>query len=269
MRNSWTWILGSAATFAAIALLGYTSFLWSVNAWAAEPAAKPSSVDARQVLDRIDDLWRGKQSESLMQMNIKTKHWKRSLTMKAYSEGKEKTLVKVLKPLKEKNTATLKNGTEIYNYLPKTDRTIKLSSAMMMGNWLGSHFTNDDLVKESRYAEDYSYSISFDGERNGKNIVELTLLPKPDAAVVWGKLLITVNRADMTPLAIRYFDEDGSEKRVMHFSEVKQLPDRVLPMVLRMEPTDKPGEFTEIRYKSITFDVKLPDGFFSIRQLKR
>lgn len=232
-------------------------------------APQTASVpDPHAILAKLDDLWRGTSSSSTVTMRVKTAHWERTLTMEIWSEGTDKTLVKVLKPLKERGTATLKVGSEIYNYLPKTDRTIKLTAAMMMGSWMGSHFTNDDLVKESRMAEDYIPGVSFTGTRDGTDVIDLTLIPKPEAVVVWGKLVVVVRAKDLQPVLITYYDEDGKPERQMTFSDYRQMSNRLLPICMVMTPLDKPGEFTEIIYQELTFDISIPKGFFSLTQLE-
>jgi outer membrane lipoprotein-sorting protein len=208
-------------------------------------------------------------SKAQITMNIKTKHWERSLTMQAWSLGRDRSLVKVLKPLKERGIATLKVGKEVYNYLPDTDRTIKITSAMMLGSWMGSHFTNDDLVKESRMADDYRTVVSLIGAREGVPIIELTSTPKPDAAVVWGRVVTTVRAGDWQPLTVLFYDEDGKPARTMTLSGHKSIGGRVLPTVMKMVPADKPGEHTEVIYDDIAFGTPLPDGFFSLNQLRR
>lgn len=225
--------------------------------------------DPHDILAKQDALWRGTSSEGRIVMNVKTVNWKRSLTMKEYSLGMDYSLVKVLLPLKEQGTATLKVVNEIYNYLPKTDRTIKLTSAMMMGSWMGSHFNNDDLVKESRLAEDYTPKITFQGRRDSQDVIELTLTPKPDAPVVWGKIVATVRASDWQPVRNTYYDEDGNAVRVLSCSDYRTISGRLVPLRLVMTPLDKPGEYTEVIYEQIGFDVRLKKEFFSIAELRR
>jgi hypothetical protein len=228
-----------------------------------------SDPEALTILRKLDDLWRGNSSHGTIAMNIQTAHWSRSLEMEMWSKGTNKSLVKVLNPLKEKGTATLKNGSEAYNYLPQTDRTIKLTSAMMMASWLGSHFTNDDLVKDSRFSDDYISKVNFKGNRGGQDVVELVCIPKPEVAIVWGKLIIVVRKSDSEPLSIAYFDEDGAKKREMSFSDYRTVKGRLVPFRMKMVPMDKPGEFTELIYGSLELDIDIADQFFSINQLKR
>jgi hypothetical protein len=224
---------------------------------------------ASKILRSVDDLWRGSSSHAVNTMKVKTKHYTRTMKMEFWSKGKEKSLVRILSPLKEKGVMTLKSGTNIYNYLPKTDRKIRLTSGMMMGSWMGSHFTNDDLIKEARLEDDYTATISFEGKREGKNIIEFTLIPHEDAAVVWGKLVLTVYKDSLIPLTQVYYDEDMQIVRTLSFSDIKLLAGQQRPAVMRVVPEDKPDEFTEFIYESLELNLNISDQFFSVSNLKR
>ncbi len=233
--------------------------------------ANPQTHDQQwvnQVLTTVDDLWRGKSSHVIMTMQIKTRHYHRSMQMEGWSLGKEKSLVRILRPLREKGLATLKSGNHIFSYLPKTDRTIRLTSGMMMGAWMGSHLTNDDLVKESRMAEDYTATLSFEGRRGQQDVLEFTLIPRPDAAVVWGKVVLEVLADQFTPLRETFYDESMMVARRFAFSGVKTISGRQIPTVMRVEPADQPGEFTELLYQKMVFDLPLGEQFFSLSRLK-
>lgn len=228
-----------------------------------------STVRAKKILREIDDLWRGESSYGLFTMRVKTRHYTRTLKMEGWSKGTEQTLMRIIKPIKEKGTATLKSGTTIYSYLPRTDRTIRLTSGMMMGSWMGSHFTNDDLVKESRMEEDYIPEISFEGKRDGKQVIIFKLKPKPDAAVVWGRLELMVTTPDYLPVYEKYYDEDLRLARTMTFTGIKPLAGKPRPSIMRLTPADKPEEYTEFIYKSLQLNIPLKDNFFSLGNLKR
>jgi len=222
-----------------------------------------------QILNTVDDLWRGTSSYAVVTMQVKTEHYTRTMRMEGWSKGKEKTLFRVLEPLREKGTMTLKSDNHIYTYLPKTDRTIRLTSGMMMGSWMGSHLTNDDLVKEARLEEDYDATISFEGTRDGKKIIEFTLIPKPDAPVVWGKLLLTILADSYTPLLEQYYDEEMQLARTFTFSDMKMMAGRERPAVLRVVPADKPDEYTEFIYEKLELNIPVSDAMFSKQSLKR
>jgi outer membrane lipoprotein-sorting protein len=232
-------------------------------------ASAALAVTAREILDHVDDLFRGTSAHGRATMTVTTEHWTRALSLEFWSEGRERTLIRILAPKKEKDTATLKMGNDIWNYLPKVKRVIKLPSTAMSAAWMGSHFTNDDLVKESRMAEDYTFEVTFEGDRDGQRVTEITCLPKPEAAVVWGRVVVLVRAADLMPLEVRFFDEDLRLARTITYGDVRRLGGRELPVELTVVPADKPAESTVVRYDDIAFDVSLDPDTFSLRTLQR
>jgi len=231
--------------------------------------AKTFNYTPKEVLDRVDDLFRGNSNYGKMMMTVTTAHWKRKISLEFWNKGKNKALFKILSPKKEKGTATLRSGNKIWNYLPKIKRIIKLPHSMMSASWMGSHFSNDDLVKESRMADDYTSKISFIGKKAKKEIVKITCIPKTDSAVVWGQVILTIDKENMLPITVEYFDEDLNLARTMFFSNFGVLGGRTLPTKISMLPNDNSGESTVINYEKIKFNVKLKDSFFSLRSLKR
>ena len=223
---------------------------------------------AREIIDRVDRLLRGESSYGRVTMEITTEHWARSLDMEVWSLGVEHSLVRVQSPAREAGTATLKAGQEVWNYLPRVDRTIKVPPALMMGSWMGSHFTNDDLVKESRIVDDYDFEISFEGEREGVEVWEFRLTPLPEAPVVWGRIDEQVRKADLMPTWIRYYDEDGRLVRTMTFSGYQTMGNRLVPVSMLVTPADKPEERTQLTYHELNFDISLDENFFSLRNLR-
>jgi hypothetical protein len=134
---------------------------------------------------------------------------------------------------------------------------------------MGSHFTNDDIVKQSRMADDYTFEITHQGPRQGEDVIEITCHPKEDAAVVWGKVVVVVRNADLIPVKIDYYDEDLQPARTFRYSETRAMGGRDLPTRLEVTPVDKPTESTVVSYEEVTFDVALPDDLFSLRTLQR
>ncbi len=224
---------------------------------------------ARDIMERVDRLLRGDSSHGVATMEVVTEHWERRITMELWSLGTEYSLVRIQAPAKEAGTATLMANDDIWNYLPKVDRTIKVPVSMMAGSWMGSHFTNDDLVKESQIVEDYDIEIAFDGERDGTAVWEFRLTPKAEAAVVWGHVEFQVRQSDTMPLWARYYDEDGGLVRTMRYTEFENLGGRTVPFVMEMQPEDKPGERTTVRYQELDFDIEIDRSFFSLQNLKR
>lgn len=227
-------------------------------------AAEPTLED---LLASTDDLTRGTSSEAVVEMHVKTANYERSMRMHMWSSGTEKTLIRILEPAKDAGITTLKVDDNIWNYLPKVDRTMKVPAGMMSGTWMGSHFTNDDLVKESRLSEDYTATMTSRPRDNADGVYVITLVPKPDAPVVWGSIVVTV-RPDKMPVSIVYRDEKGAAARTMRFSDYQDFDGRMAPGKMVMVPADKPDEFTAFVYESLDFDVAIPASMFTLQALR-
>ena len=223
----------------------------------------------KEIMQRVDRLLRGDSSQGTATMEVVTEHWERQVTLEVWSLGTDYSLLRVLSPAKEAGTATLMSENDIWNYLPRVDRSIKMPASMMAGSWMGSHFSNDDLVKESQLVEDYDITLSYRGARDGTYVWEFDLSPLPEAPVVWDRIIYQVRQSDYMPLWAKFFDENGNLSRTMTFSEFTEMGGRLIPLVMEMQPTDKPNEYTKLRYDMMQFDVGLDTSFFSLRNLKR
>ena len=230
--------------------------------------ADASNLNPRKILDSVDDIYRSNTSHGILTLAVTTTNWQRTLTLEQWSKGKNKHLIKVLKPKKEKDLATLRVDTNVWNYMPKVKKVVKIPSSMMSSSWMGSHFSNDDLVKQSRMVKDYDYSTSFEGIRDGIDIVEITCIPKKNAAVVWGKVEVVVYRENFIPLRLIYYDEDLNLSRKLEFSNIQILDNKKIPLQMQMIPEDEPGELTTVQWKEIKFDLTISDDFFSLRKLQ-
>ncbi len=229
---------------------------------------QPSTREAREIIDRVDRMLRGDSSVGRVEMTVATRQWKRTTELRIWSEGTEKVLVRIEAPKKDQGTATLRVGDNIWNYLPKIDRVIRIPTSMMMASWMGSHFTNDDLVKDSRLIRDYDITIEFEGPREGVPVYEFLLIPRPDAPVVWGKIVYQIRKSDLQPIWARFYGEDGQLKRLATFSDWETMDGRLVPTRMRMSPSDKPGEYTEMKYKELDFDLKIAESVFSLKSLR-
>jgi Outer membrane lipoprotein-sorting protein len=189
----------------------------------------------------------------------------RELTMDTWSEGRDKFLAKILAPKKEEGTATLKIGDEMWNYLPKIDRLIKIPSSLMGDRWMGSHLTNDDLVKENKIDELYTFEF----ESIVDSIATIICIPKPDAPIVWDKVIYRVNLNKTIPIDVDYYDERGKLVRIMSFDMVEKVSGRWVPLRMKVQPVEQPNEMTELVYDKLEFDVKFPENFFSVQSLRR
>ncbi|MGB8951437.1 MAG: outer membrane lipoprotein-sorting protein [Candidatus Aminicenantales bacterium] len=220
--------------------------------------------DAQEIIRRTEEAMRGSSSLGEMEMRVVKKEWERSLRLKFWEKGKEKTLVVILTPAKERGMATLKINNKVWNYLPSIERTIQLPPSMMSQSWMGSHFTNDDLVRESSLQRDYTASLL----REDSETYYLELIPRPEAAVVWGKIEFDVDKKTFLPLKGLFFDEKGKKIRRIIYSDIRLTGGRYFPFLWTLYPEKDPGEKTEIKVLAIQFDVVLSESLFSLRSLK-
>lgn len=224
------------------------------------------SLEVKEIIQRSDDLMRGKTSAGEFVMETKTPRWTRSISLQSWSEGTTKSFILITAPLRDKGTTFLKINNEMWQYVPKVEKIIKIPPSMMLQSWMGSDFTNDDLVKESSLVDDYSYKLLAEE----KNSYQIELIPKPEAAVTWAKIIYWVTKDTYVPLKEEFYDEDGALVRVMRFEEITKLADRYFPMRWVMEPQteDKQGHSTTVTIKKIVFDQPLEKNIFSMQALK-
>ena len=227
------------------------------------------AINVEDLMRHIDRTWRSDTSHAVMEMQVKTKRYQRTMSMESWSKGQEKSLVIIRSPRKDRGIATLKVENNIWNYLPKINRVTKVPPSMMSGSWMGSHFTNDDLVQESTWENDFSSAITFEGFRDGRQIYEVTSTPNEDAAVVWGKVVNIIDMQGLYPIRADYFDEEGNKIRTMTLSNIKQMGKRFVPMKMTLIPEEKPDEATIVIYKMIEYDLPVNDNIFSLQSLRR
>ena len=226
------------------------------------PSAR--ALDLRELIRTVEEQYSGESSEIEVEMTVKTGHWERQLTMQSWSLGRERFLIRILDPAKERGVATLKVEREVWNYLPKVDRVIRIPPSMMGGAWMGSHITNDDLVKANHIDEDYTFSLLSEDQATWT----IKGVAKPEAPVIWGEIVYQLQKQPLVPVKIEYFDEEGLLVRQIVFDDVQTVSGRTIPLRMSVLPVEKPEEKTVMHYRKVQFDVKLTENFFSLRQLK-
>ncbi len=225
--------------------------------------------NATEIINRAENKFRGKKAYAEMKMTIIRPTWKREITMKSWSLGEDYSLVVITAPARDKGTAFLKRGRELWNWQPTIERTIKMPPSMMMQSWMGSDFTNDDLVRESSLKNDFTHKLAGKEEVAGRSCYKIVLTPKPDAAVVWGKVIMWIDVKDYLEMKVEFYDEDEFLVNTIYGKDIKMLGGRLLPSVMELIPADKPGQKTIIEYLALDFNVKVDERFFSLQNLRR
>ncbi|MEM9325683.1 MAG: outer membrane lipoprotein-sorting protein [Bacteroidota bacterium] len=228
-----------------------------------------SQPTATEIIEAADQRMQGESNRGTMKMSIVRPKWTRDITMKSWAKGTDYSLVLITAPARDKGTGFLKREKELWNWQPTIDRVIKLPPSMMMQSWMGSDFTNDDLVRQSSIVNDFEHTLEKDTTMMGYDVWKIVLIPKPQAAVVWGKIEAYISKEKYFQLIFKYYDEDQYMVNTLNFSEIRMMGDREIPTRMEMIPAENPEQKTVVVYEDFEFDVELSDQFFSLQNLKR
>jgi len=223
--------------------------------------------DASQLIRNAMDHWRGLTSYSDMTMTIHRPDWERSMTMRSWSKGDKLSLVRIVEPKKDAGNGTLLNDNNMWTYTPKINRIIKVPSSMMSQSWMGSDFSNKDISKSTDIIDQYDHELITTEERDGHVYYTISSVPHEEAAVVWGKEVLTV-RDDYVLMEQQFWDQDDVLVKSMKTLEVVEMGGRAVARVMRMGKVDMPGEWTQLTANSIEFDLELADNLFTLSNLR-
>jgi outer membrane lipoprotein-sorting protein len=220
------------------------------------------------IVRKTDANMRGNTLQAEMLFKTLRPTWTREMGVKTWAKGQDFAMIQITAPAKDKGVAFLKRKKEVWNWVPALERSIKLPPSMMSQSWMGTDFTNDDLVKESSIINDYTHTLLADTVIRGISCYTIHMTPKPGAAVVWGKLMMYVDKEYFVEVHVKFFDEEGALVNIMNTLEIKMMGGRMIPVRIEMIPMDKKNQKTEIIYTSLVFDKPIDDAFFTLQQLK-
>lgn len=225
--------------------------------------------DATEIVQRMDEKMRGETLSAEVTMTIVRPDWSREVSLKSWSRGTEYTMILITAPARDRGTAFLKRGNEIWNWVPSVGRTIKMPPSMMMQSWMGSDFTNDDLVRESSVVTDYNHKLTGEETIQGYECYKIEMTPKPNAPVVWTRVDVWISKQEYIELKAEFYDEFGDLVNVMNGMDVKEFDGRQIPSRMEMIPMDKEGHKTVLEYRSMEFNEGIPESFFSVQNMRR
>lgn len=217
---------------------------------------------------KADEKMRGSTMQAELIIRTIRPTWSREMQCKTWMKGTQLAMILIQSPARDKGIAFLKRKKEVWNWMPALERNIKLPPSMMSQNWMGTDFTNDDLVKESSIVEDYDHTIAGDTIIQDKQCYIIQMIPKPEAAIVWGKVIICIDKKDFLELHSRFYDEDGQLVNTMNSYDIKMMHDRIIPTRFEMIPADKKGQKTEMVYKAILYNKPINENFFTTENMK-
>jgi outer membrane lipoprotein-sorting protein len=230
-------------------------------------AQKPT---AKEIIKKADNKFYGEESAvSVMKMTIVRPTWERTVEFKSWNEGTEKSLTLITAPASEKGQTFLKRGNEMWSWNPSISRLIKLPPSMMSQGWMGSDYTNDDILQESSIINDYTHEIIGEDTIEGRACYIIKLVAKEEAAVIWGHKLRWIDKSDFLFLKAELYDADQYLVRTETGSRIRKMDGRMIPTRLEVIPEEEEGNKTILLIEEIEFNVSIPDQFFSQQNMKR
>ena len=233
------------------------------------PPLLAQTLTATEIIKRTDDNRRGKSSYSEMKMTIVRPTWTREIGFKAWAKGTDFSLTLITSPAKEKGQTFLKRQKDLWNWQPGINRLIKMSSSLMGQSWMGSDFTNDDIVRESSTVNDYTHHLETTEKVREFDCYKLILTPKENAAIVWGKVIMWVSMTDFVEIKTEFYDEDQTLVNTFNGYDIQTFGNRKLASRLEIVPADKPNQKTEMAIEKFDFDIAVEDSFFSQQNMQK
>lgn len=221
--------------------------------------------EAHEIIKKLDENFRGKNIYLKLNMKVVSMGHERVIKILSYSQGTKKSFVKIIYPPKDNGITFLSLDTQMWQYVPKIERIIKIPPSMMLQKWMGSDITNDDMVKQSSIVEDYEPKII----KREESIVTMELTPKENAPVVWGKIVLNIDTATYTSQKDIFYDEEGKEVRYFIYKNVKKVGNYYIPTYWRVQSSDIKERYTEIVIEEVEYDGKISDDYFTKSALKR
>jgi len=226
-------------------------------------------LTAMQIVQKADEKVRGKTNHTVMEMEIIRPTWKRNISMKGWGRGLDFSMTYITAPAKEKGQVFMKRKTEMWNWMPSISRMIKIPASMMSQGWMGSDYTNDDILKESSMVVDYDHKLDKEEMIEGFDCYKIEMLPKPEAAVIWSKVYKWITKDEFIQIKSEYYDEDDELVKSDFAYDFKIMDGRLIPSRIEIVPADEVGKKTVLYIKEIEFDIDLPESYFSQQNMKR
>lgn len=223
---------------------------------------------AKEIIEKTEDKMRGKTSQATIVVKTIRPGWTREMRLKTWMKGNEYSTILITSPARDRGIVFLKRKKEVWNWMPSIEKIIKLPPSMMSQSWMGTDFTNDDLVKESSLVTDYDHLFTTDTVINSRSCFQIIMIPKPDAAVVWGKLITCIDKEYLVQLHARFYDESNELINTMNAYEVKMMDGRLIPTRFEMIPANKKNQRTEMHYESVIYNRLIDESLFTTDKMR-
>lgn len=234
------------------------------------PTEDALALSAGEIIEASEKAVRGDSQQGTFVMTVKTRRWTRSMTLHSWENRlQKKSFAEIISPPKDAGNRFLLMDKNMWHYVPRLQQTVKISASMMLQSWMGSDFSNDDIIKESSIKTDYTHKLLGTETVDGHRCYKIELSPRPEAAVVWGKIVYFARESDYLPVREDFYNEHGVLKKLLSCSSFKTMHDRVIPTVYRMQTVGKKDQYTLMEIKDVRFNIAIPARIFSLQNLQR
>jgi outer membrane lipoprotein-sorting protein len=231
--------------------------------------AAAQQLTAKEIVKKADDKFNGEMSGySVMSMTIVRPTWQRTIEFKSWAMENDYALTLITAPAREKGQTFLKRGSEMWSWNPTINRLIKLPPSMMSQGWMGSDYTNDDILRESSVVDDYTHTLEGEEEIGGRQCYKIKLTAREDAQVLWGSQIWWVDKNEFITLKAELYDEDGYLVRTETGTDLKTMDGRFIPTTLELVPAEKDGNKTIVKILEMKFNITIKESFFSQQNMK-
>ena len=233
-------------------------------------ALPAQDLSATDIVRKADEKFNGEESSySVMSMKVIRPEWQRTIEFKSWTLGRDFALTLITAPAKETGQTFLKRGSEMWSWNPSISRLIKLPPSMMSQGWMGSDYTNDDILRESSVVNDYLHEIIGEETINGRSCYKIRMTAKENASIVWGKQIRWIDKKDFLVLKAELYDEDGYLVRTETGSDIRIMDGRTITSKIELVPEEEPENKTLVEIKEIKFNIPAEESYFSQQNMKR
>ena len=241
-------------------LLGLMIFL-PISVWSQIPTGK-------EILMKMDQNTIAENRCATYTMVVRGRRRDRTMKIKSWVKGSEKSFSEYLAPAREKGTKMLKLRDQLWMYSPQSDRIIRIAGHMLRQSMMGSDFSYEDMMEDRSLKDTYNAEIMGSENFLARDCWVMKLTAKVKDVAYYSRK-IWVDKENMLALREDRFAKGGKLLKTAEISEVFQINQRWYPKRMIFKDVLSKGKGTELIVDSIEFDVEIPKHIFSKASLRR
>src|SRR5690554_1205443 len=102
-----------------------------------------------------------------------------------------------------------------------------------------------------------------------EGVIVLELTPRPGAPTPYGRVVVGVDGASLTPRWIDYYDQRGQVVKRLTLAEYLEAGQRRVPQLMVVEDRIREGYRTVVRLDDVVLDAAVPETCFTLQALER